>query len=234
MKLIILAAGKGLRFLPVTEKIPKGMVRILNEPLLKHAVAPYLDYVSDIIFVINDGLGIEIKKYFKNKYLGHSVFYRVQPVQKGTMDALLTCKDLIKEGELFCVTNGDDLLTKSDIKNAIDCGIIGVGVSRRIMPKGYLGIETDKGNILGFTRHNTNFKNVEDLFYNGFNILDNKVFSFIPISTKDGELGLPHTLFANIDRYPLKAFNFSLWETVNCPDDIPSAEKFIKNSKNLL
>jgi hypothetical protein len=69
---------------------------------------------------------------------------------------------------------------------------------------------------------------VEDIFYNGFNILDNKVFNFIPITTRDGELGLPHTLFANLETYPLKAFNFKKWETVNTPKDIADAEKFIK------
>ncbi|MDE2399751.1 MAG: NTP transferase domain-containing protein [Patescibacteria group bacterium] len=228
MKLIILAAGNGTRFLPATNKIPKGMIPILGEPLLKHVVEPYLENVTDVIFVVNDQLGMQIKKYFKENYRGHNVFYRIQKEQKGTMDALMTCKDLIKKGELFCICNGDDLLMESEIRNAIQKKSIGLGVSIKIMPKGYLGIEIENENILGFTRHDTAEKYVEDVFFNGFGIFDNRVFDFLPISTRDGELGLPHTLFENLDTYPLRAFTFKFWETVNCQEDIKSAEKFIK------
>ena len=73
MKLIILAAGKGTRFLPTTNTTPKGMVPVLGEPLLKHVVTPYLPHVSDIIFVINNTpLSNQIKDCFKESYLGHN------------------------------------------------------------------------------------------------------------------------------------------------------------------
>lgn len=229
MKLIILAAGRGTRFGGVTNTKPKGLVPVLGRPLLEHVLLPYLPYVSDIIFVINDGLGAQIKKHFKQSYKGHKVFYKIQAEQKGTMDALFTCRDLVKEGELFCVGNGDDLLKEIDIKNAIEKGKIGIGISKKIMPKSYLGIKTEGKNVLGFGRHDARDERVEDVFYNGFNILDKKVFDFHPIMTRDGELGLPHTLFANLDAYPLEAFEFGSWETVNRPEDIPKAEKFLKN-----
>jgi NDP-sugar pyrophosphorylase family protein len=230
MKLIILAAGKGKRFLPITNTIPKGMVPILGEPLLKHVVEPYLPHVSDIVFVVSKGLGIKIKDYFKKSYQGHKVSYKIQAEQLGTMDALMTCKDLIKEGELFCVCYGDDLLKESDIERAIKEGGIGSGISKKIMPKNYLGVQVDNKYISGFVRHDEKKNNIEDVFYNGFNILDSRVFEFHPIATRDGELGLPHTLFANLDTYPLKAFVFESWETVNGPKDVPGAQKFLKKS----
>lgn len=230
MKLTVLSAGKGTRFLPITSKTPKGMIPILKKPLLAHVVEPYLKYVSDIIFVINEPLGAQIKKYFKKNYFGHKVFYRIQTEQKGTMDALLQCRDLIEENELFCVCNGDDLLRESEIKNAISEGVIGIGVSKRVMPKNYLGIKVENGYILGFGRHNRENNKIEDIFYNGFNILDSKIFEFRPVFTRSGELGLPQTLFANLDTYPLRAFDFKSWETVNNPKDMASAVKFIKSS----
>src|SRR3989338_396727 len=229
MKLIVLAAGLGKRFLPTTNTTPKGMIPILGEPLLKHIVEPYLKYVSDIIFVINNPLGRQIKEYFKKNYFGHKVVYRIQAEPKGTMDALLVCKDLINENELFCVCNGDDLLQEADIKNAIEEKVIGLGISKKIMPKSYLGIKVENECILGFVRHNTKVNYIEDIFYNGFNILDKKVFEFQPISTRDGELGLPQTLLAKLDTYSLKAFPFERWETVNSPPDIAKATKFIKS-----
>ncbi len=229
MKIIILTAGKGLRFLPITNTIPKGMVSILNEPLLKHVVEPYLKCVTDIIFVVNDGLGIKIKDYFGGEYLGHKIFYKIQKEQKGTMDALLTCRDLIKEDELFCVSNADDLLKESDIEKAILENKIGAGISKKIMPKNYLGVKVENDFVKGFIRHEDKNDLIEDNYCNGFFILDKKVFDFEPVATRDGELGLPHTLFANLNTYPLKTFTFGSWETVNRPEDIENAEKFLKN-----
>ncbi len=228
MKLIILAAGLGKRFLPITEKIPKGMVPVLGEPLLKHVLAPYLSSVTDIIFVVNNELGLQIKEYFTDTYFGHNIHYKIQQEQKGTLDALLTCKDLITANELFCVANGDDILEEAAIKEAIQQNIIGLGVSKRIMPRGYLGIEIKNGYALGFRRHEEMNEPTTDVYSNGFNILDRKVFDFEPVKTRDGELGLPHTLFANLDVYPLKTFHFEKWETVNGPSDIEAAEKFLK------
>ncbi len=230
MKLIILAAGKGKRFSPITHKTPKGMIPILGKPLLAHIVEPYLPHVSDIIFVISNPLGRKIKDFFKKNYRGHKVFYKIQKEQRGTMDALMTCQNLIKDHELFCVSNGDDLLSPEDIKNALGKGVIGSGVSKKIMPKNYLGVQVHKKYILGFVRHGENKNTIEDVFYNGFNVLDHRVFHFQPITTRDGELGLPHTLFANLDTYPLEAFNFKAWETVNSPKDIAHAEKFLKDN----
>ena len=178
MKLIILTAGKGLRFLPITEKIPKGMVPILGEPLLKHVVAPYLPHVSDIIFIVNNGLGMQIKEYFGENYLGHKIFYKIQLEQKGTMDALMTSKDFIKDDELFCVSNSDDLLKEIDIKNAIEKNTIGAGISRKSMPKNYLGVQIEDEYIKGFVRHNDDKEIIEDNYCNGFFVLDRKVFEW--------------------------------------------------------
>lgn len=228
MKLIVLAAGKGTRFLPLTNTIPKGMVPLLGKPLLEHAIAPYLKYVKEIIFVISEPLGIKIKDYFKEKYLGHDIFYVTQKEQKGTMNAVFSCREIINENELFCVCNGDDLMDERDIKEAMKKNTIGIGISQKIMPKNYLGIETKNGYISGFKRHEGEKDFVEGVYYNGFNILNKRVFDFKPEQAKDGEYGLPHTLFANLESYPLEAFNFKKWETVNKPEDVKNAETFIK------
>lgn len=230
MKLIVLAAGRGVRFLPTTNTKPKGMIRISGKPLLEHVIKPYLPHISDIIFVINNPLGKQIKDYFKKNYLGHKMTYKIQTEPKGTMDALLTCKDLIENNEMFSVCNGDDLLNETDIEKAIKENIIGIGVSKKTMPRSYLGIQVENRNILGFKRHDTENDFVDNTFYNGFNVLDSRVFGFYPITTRNGELGLPQTLFSNIDSYPLKAFFFEHWETVNNPKDLEGAKKFLRNS----
>jgi len=234
MKLIILAAGKGTRFYPLTQNIPKGLIAIQNRPLLEHVLDSYLDSVDDIIFVINDDLGNKVQDHFGSEYKGHKVSYVIQSGNdsKGTFGALSLCKGLIGE-DMFCVSNCDDLLDKEDVANAIQQNIPGMGVSPSIMPWYYLSIDTNENNfVTGFRRHlKEDGQMITDNFSNGFYVLTPEIFSMNPVLTIDGEMGLPQTLFANLDTYPLKAFPVKEWRSVNGPDDVPGAEEYIKNNK---
>ena len=233
MKLVILAAGKGTRFYPLTQQVPKGLIPLGNKTLLDYVVEPYLNYVSDIIIVINDELGHMIEKHFGYSYKNHNVSYVIQTKdhRRGTLSALSLCKDAIDE-EIFCVSNCDDLLLEEDIKSAINSGTPGMGVSRAVMPYRYLGIDSENisGNnfVTGFRRHTKeDGEFVEDYFANGFYVLTPEIFNFPPVEILDGELGLPHTLFTNLENYSLRAFDFKKWQSVNGPENLESAEKFI-------
>ncbi len=241
MKLVILAAGYGTRFYPLTKEIPKGLIKLGDKTLLDYVVAPYLNHVSDIVFVINDELGWMIKEYFGDNYKNHNIAYTVQTPEhkRGTLSALKLCKDLIGEG-LFCVSNCDDLLLEEDIERAIECAVPGMGISHVVMPYNYLGIDSGDGAggkdgksgdfVTGFRRHNKeDGEKVLDYFANGFYVLSREIFDFPEIETRDGEIGLPHTLFANLQNYPLKAFEFTKWQSVNGPDNMEAAEEFITN-----
>lgn len=232
MKLIILAAGKGTRFHPLTQTIPKGLIPILDKPLLEHVLDAYLDSVDDIIFVINDQLGYMIQNHFGLEYKGHTISYIIQTEQdsKGTLSALSLCKDVIGDN-IFCVSNCDDLVLKIDVENAIKQNIPGIGLSKATMPWYYLSIDTDDTNfVTGFRRHvKEDNQTITDNFSNGFYVLTPKIFDMTPVLTRDGEMGLPQTLFANLDSYPLKYFDFKKWQSVNSPEDVSGAENFIKN-----
>ncbi len=235
MKLIILAAGKGTRFHPVTKEIPKGLLPLGEKKLLEYVLDPYLSYVSDLIFIINDELGYQIKDFFQDSYKGHSVFYEIQKStdQKGNYFALSLAKKHVEQEELFCVCNCDDLVLEEDVKNAVTSDSPGIGVSFTKMPWYYLGIDFIDGYISGFRRHEKEQGLVaEDYFSNGFHILTPQIFNFIPVSTKDGELGLPQTLFQNLDMYPLKAYVFHIWQAVNNPEELVLANDFIRLIEN--
>ena len=231
MKLVILAAGKGTRFYPLTKEVPKGLIMLANKTLLDFVIEPYLNHVSDIIFVINDDLGWMIKDYFGDSYKNHKVLYVVQTKshKKGTLSALKICKSVIGN-DIFCVSNCDDLLLEEDIKNSISQAIPGIGISKAAMPYNYLGIDVKDNFVASFRRHKKeDGAKVVDYFANGFYILTPEVFDFTEIETLDGEVGLPHTLFSNLQNYPLKAFLFHKWQSVNGPENMESAEIFISN-----
>lgn len=233
MKLIILAAGNGTRFHPLTQTIPKGLIPILDRPLLEHVLDAYLDNVSEIIFVINDKLGFMIQDHFGSTYQGHVISYVIQTEKdaKGTFGALSLCKDIIGDS-IFCLSNCDDLVLKEDVKIAIQQKTPGIGLSHATMPWYYLSIDKDENNfVTGFRRHlKEDALTIDDNFSNGFYILTPEVFDMEPVVTNSGEMGLPQTLFANLDKYPLKAFDFKKWQSVNGPDDVAGAEEFLSHN----
>ncbi|HEX3100074.1 MAG TPA: sugar phosphate nucleotidyltransferase [Patescibacteria group bacterium] len=112
MQAVILAAGKGLRLRPFTEKHPKPLIPIANKPLLKYTLETLPDSITEIIVVIGY-LGQQIQDYLGNEWNGKPIKYVVQETLLGTGDALLQAKDLVEQN--FLVVNGDDLYSKDDL-----------------------------------------------------------------------------------------------------------------------
>ncbi len=133
-KAIILAAGYGTRFLPVTKAMPKEMLPLVDKPLLHFFVEEILKAgVRDIIFVTNKNKRA-IEDYFdRAPDLEHfleqrgkhetarmvrdiaslaSFGYVRQKEQKGVADAVLAARHLIGN-EAFAVMSGDDIIETS-------------------------------------------------------------------------------------------------------------------------
>ncbi|MCK9186590.1 sugar phosphate nucleotidyltransferase [Candidatus Gracilibacteria bacterium] len=66
-KAVILAAGLGTRFLPITKSVPKEMLPIIDKPCIQYLVEEAVaSGIKEIIFVINDSK-LSIKNYFSPK-----------------------------------------------------------------------------------------------------------------------------------------------------------------------
>ena len=72
MKAIILAAGKGKRLRPLTNRVPKCMITICGKPMLKRQVELLKKCNINDITVVTGSLGAKIKisdvSYVKNKF----------------------------------------------------------------------------------------------------------------------------------------------------------------------
>ena len=65
MKACILAGGKGTRFRPITETIPKPMIPIINKPVMEFLVDVLRQHGFDQILVTTSYLASEIENYFR-------------------------------------------------------------------------------------------------------------------------------------------------------------------------
>ncbi len=129
MKGVIVAAGYGTRFLPITKTLPKEMLPLYDKPIIDFILDEFEEAnIKDVIIitsrrkkVLEDYLDreIELEEYFskneKDKYKemikprNLNYYFVRQKEMKGTGDALLLLKPLISE-DAFLVAYPDDIV----------------------------------------------------------------------------------------------------------------------------
>lgn len=107
---VVLAAGKGTRLSPITDAIPKEMIRVGQKPTIEHVINVLKEGgVQDVLVVVGP------KKHALIDYLGSGdrwdldVYYRVQEEPKGTADAVQLAEDFINND--FVVVYGDNYIS---------------------------------------------------------------------------------------------------------------------------
>lgn len=113
---IILAAGLGLRFRPLTETRPKPLLKVLNKSILEHNL-DQLDGVVKEVILVAGYLEDLIKKTLGHQYKSLKIRYIFQKPPLGTANAAQKALPWIKGN--FLLLNGDDLYDKEDIKRVL-------------------------------------------------------------------------------------------------------------------
>jgi glucose-1-phosphate thymidylyltransferase len=81
MKVVLLLAGKGTRFLPLTEVVPKPLIPVAGAPVLQHILATFEQLDVEELIIIAGYLSEQIVAYMEANYRGA---YRV--VQQDRLD----------------------------------------------------------------------------------------------------------------------------------------------------
>jgi dTDP-glucose pyrophosphorylase len=115
---VLMLGGLGTRLRPLTQSVPKPMLKVGNRPILEHIVETLVSQgFNEFYFCINY-LGNMIRDYFGNgDKWGATIHYVEEPTRMGTAGALSLLPHLPQTP--FIVMNGD-LLTKVDFKALID------------------------------------------------------------------------------------------------------------------
>lgn len=144
MKIVILAAGEGIRLRPLTETRPKVMLPLANKPILEHILTESVQAgLNDFIFIVGYQ-SQTIEDYFRDgARWGVHIEYISQRKQLGTAHALRTLTEL--GNERFVVINGDSPVKSADIKQVATSEYIAMGVIEQPDPK-HLGVVEVEGN----------------------------------------------------------------------------------------
>ena len=106
-KAVILAAGLGTRFLPVTKGIPKGMINILDKPVLHYVAAEITEsQIFDIAIIISQD-DKTIRNYFSNDPKLENILeeklkkLESQPKDQKNNEEILNTKNILEDLRRF-------------------------------------------------------------------------------------------------------------------------------------
>lgn len=121
---IILAAGEGKRLYPLSNAIPKEMIRVGDKPAIEHVIKLLkAGDISNILVVINRKKGIIIEQLGSGERLGVNLTYKVQEKAEGTAKAVLIAEEYITDNN-FVVIYGDNYFKPyKSMKELIGCHV---------------------------------------------------------------------------------------------------------------
>jgi len=114
---IIMAGGKGTRLKPLTDNLPKPMVKVAGRPILEHIILHLAgSNIRDIYISINY-LGDMIEDYFKDgSTYGVRIHYIRETIPLGTAGAL----KLLPPLDAAAIVMNGDLVTQFDVERMLD------------------------------------------------------------------------------------------------------------------
>lgn len=191
MKAIIIAGGRGERLRPITDNIPKPMVKIVGKPILQYTIELLRKHgVTDLIIALCY-LPQSIIDYFGDgSAFGVSIIYSFEDptVPRGTAGAIIPARSLIND--TFIVTYADTLrqLNIEDMiyqhKEKRSLARINVYKHEVSNLKSILKFETDR-QLTVFTELPEDTAKPEIPWSNGsFYIFEPRIFNFISTKAK--------------------------------------------------
>ena len=106
MNAVIMAGGRGTRLMPLTENIPKPLVKIIDKPVLEHVILLLRKHGVYDIAVTLGYLSDRIIAYFGNgENLGVNLTYFVEKEPLGTAGSVKSAESFLSDD--FFVLSGD-------------------------------------------------------------------------------------------------------------------------------
>lgn len=111
-KAVVLAAGVGSRLSPITDAVPKELVRVGKKPTIQHVLKVLKEGgVEDIMVIVGKKKGAILDYLGSGEKLDLDICYKIQEEPKGTAHALSLARSCYGEDEDFAVMYGDNYIS---------------------------------------------------------------------------------------------------------------------------
>ena len=116
MQVVILCGGKGLRLRPLSEDVPKPLMRVGDRPILEHIMRYYADFGHSSFILCLGYKGHKIKEYFRGTKEWDITFVNTGLESTKAQRLLMIRRYLIND--TFLVSYGDDI-SNVDLKRLV-------------------------------------------------------------------------------------------------------------------
>jgi len=231
MKAVIMAAGKGTRMLPLTEKTPKVLIEVNGKPFLHFVIENLKKAGFDEFGIIVGHLKEKIAEFVKENSINATLIE--QKKQLGTGHAVMQAKNFCKDKN-FIVLGGDNLFSVEDLKainNQDDfCYAVGKEMEGDVSRYGVFLVEGDK--LIKIVEKPKEF--VSSIINIGLYKFTPEIWSAldkIELSSR-GEYELTDAITILAKQKKVKALKLkNYWLDLGCKEDIPKVEKFLKETE---
>jgi mannose-1-phosphate guanylyltransferase len=118
MKAFLLAAGYGERLRPITDRVPKPLVPVLNVPAICYAVTLLREAGIRQVVCNLHHRHHQIAEFFRiHDYFGLSVTFSHEPELLGTGGGLMNCRDHFEDGPFVYINS--DIITDINLNDFI-------------------------------------------------------------------------------------------------------------------
>lgn len=151
MLAVIMAGGMGVRLRPLTDRIPKPMVKIIDKPVLEYTVRHLKDCgIDDIAMTLCYRPSVIIRHFGDGSRLGVKIRYFVEKSPLGTAGGVAAATK--GEDGPFLVVSGD-AFTDIDYGELVEYhrkqgGLVTVAVKEVKDPSSFGVVETDKNGLI--------------------------------------------------------------------------------------
>jgi UDP-N-acetylglucosamine diphosphorylase/glucosamine-1-phosphate N-acetyltransferase len=148
MKAVLLAAGEGVRLLPITATRPKHLIKVGGKPILQFCLEAVKNAGITEVIIVTHYMGDAIRQYFGDgEKLGLSISYVEQKEVLGTGNAAAVAEPYVDDD--FVLVYGDLLFGLDAVKNVLQSYKRGktaavMGVVQVDKPESYGIIELDE------------------------------------------------------------------------------------------
>lgn len=226
---VIMAGGKGTRLRPLTDKVPKPLLKVGDKPIMEHCIERLSKFGVDDIWISLGYLGEQLVEYFGDgKGRGIDIRYIREDKPLGTIGAVSKIKEF--EHDYVLITNSD-ILTSINyedfflyfISQDADMAIATIPYNVDVP---YAVLETSDNKIISFSEKPTY------TYYSngGIYLIKAKLLEMVPIDTFYNSTDFMQKLLQDgykVVSYPMRQY----WLDIGKPKDYEKAMEDIKHLK---
>lgn len=222
---VILAGGKGLRLRPLTDNLPKPMIKILGKPVLQWTVEWFKKYgIKKIVMGVAYKKNLIIDYFGDGSKFGVNIEYSEHTVEGGTAEGFFNAITRFVKDKNFIAMNGDELsnldINKLSKFHFLHKPIATIVVSSLKSPFGVITVDKDNS-IISFTEKPI-IKSL--LISTGIYVFNKKIVDYL---SQKGSVE-KDTFLLLVKNKMLKAYYINEgWITVNNLKDLQNAEKIL-------